>query len=157
MIVGHVPLTLSQTFHLFLKHGGKISVQVTGTRRNKGIGCWGLRNSETPSNLFPSVPRSRRNFCNFIRVDLPACGLANIKFSLQVGFLLFVGNGRAFFVSFSAQPSRLWPWFELLTELENCSEGRRAMPSLRRVAYCCLARSIRVCLSGDMEQASNDR
>ena len=31
------------------------------------------------------------------------------------------------------------------------------MPSLRRVAYCCLARSIRVCLSGDMEQASNDR
>ena len=38
MIVGHVPLTLSRTFHLFLKHGGKISVEVTGKRRNKGIG-----------------------------------------------------------------------------------------------------------------------
>ena len=34
VIVGHVPLT----FHLFLKHGGQISVQVTGKRRNKGIG-----------------------------------------------------------------------------------------------------------------------
>jgi len=38
MIVGHVPLTLSRTFHLFLKHGGKISVEVMGKRRNKGIG-----------------------------------------------------------------------------------------------------------------------
>ena len=38
MIVGHVPLTLSRTFHLFLKHGDKISVEVTGKRRNKGIG-----------------------------------------------------------------------------------------------------------------------
>jgi len=37
VIVGHVPLTLSRTFHLFLKHGGKISVEVTGKRRNKGI------------------------------------------------------------------------------------------------------------------------
>ena len=38
MIVGHVPLNVSRTFHLFLKHGGKISVEVTGKRRNKGIG-----------------------------------------------------------------------------------------------------------------------
>ena len=37
-IVGHVPLTLSCVFHLFLKHGGQISVEVTGKRRNKGIG-----------------------------------------------------------------------------------------------------------------------
>ena len=37
-IVGHVPLTLSRVFHLFLKHGGQISVEVTGKRRNKGIG-----------------------------------------------------------------------------------------------------------------------
>ena len=38
VIVGHVPLTLSRIFHLFLKHGGQISVKVTGKRRNKGIG-----------------------------------------------------------------------------------------------------------------------
>ena len=38
MTVSHVPLTLSRTFHLFLKHGGKISVEVTGQRRNEGIG-----------------------------------------------------------------------------------------------------------------------
>ena len=38
VIVGHVPLTLSRLFHLFLKHGGQISVKVTGKRRNKGIG-----------------------------------------------------------------------------------------------------------------------
>ena len=38
LIVGHVPLRLSRIFHLFLKHGGQISVQVTGKRRNKGIG-----------------------------------------------------------------------------------------------------------------------
>ena len=38
VIVGHVPLTLSRIFHLFLKHGVQISVQVTGKRRNKGIG-----------------------------------------------------------------------------------------------------------------------
>ena len=37
-IVGHVPLTLSRVFHLFLKHGGQISVEVTGKRRKKGIG-----------------------------------------------------------------------------------------------------------------------
>ena len=37
-IVGHVPLTLSRVFHLFLKHGGQISVEVTGKRKNKGIG-----------------------------------------------------------------------------------------------------------------------
>ena len=37
-IVGHVPLTLSRVFHLFLKHRGQISVEVTGKRRNKGIG-----------------------------------------------------------------------------------------------------------------------
>ena len=36
--MGHVPLTLSRVFHLFLKHGGQISVAVTGKRRNKGIG-----------------------------------------------------------------------------------------------------------------------
>ena len=37
-IVGHVPLTLSRVFHLFLKkHGGQISVEVTGKRRNNGI------------------------------------------------------------------------------------------------------------------------
>lgn len=36
--VGHVPLTLSRVFHLFLKHGGQISVRVTGKRRNQGIG-----------------------------------------------------------------------------------------------------------------------
>ena len=36
-IVGHVLLTLSRVFHLFLKHGGQISVEVTGKRRNKGI------------------------------------------------------------------------------------------------------------------------
>ena len=33
-----MPLTLSRIFHLFLKHGGQISVKVTGKRRNKGIG-----------------------------------------------------------------------------------------------------------------------
>ena len=38
LIVDHVPLRLSRIFHLFLKHGGQISVQVTGKRRNKGIG-----------------------------------------------------------------------------------------------------------------------
>ena len=38
VIVGYVPLTLSRIFHLFLKHGGQISVQVTEERRNKGIG-----------------------------------------------------------------------------------------------------------------------
>ena len=38
VIVGHVPLTMSQIFHSFLKHGGQISVQVTGKHRNKGIG-----------------------------------------------------------------------------------------------------------------------
>ena len=38
VIVGHVPLTLSQIFHLFLKHGGQITVKVTGKHRNKGIG-----------------------------------------------------------------------------------------------------------------------
>ena len=38
VIVGHVPLTLSRIFHLFLKHGGQISVKVIGKRRNKGIG-----------------------------------------------------------------------------------------------------------------------
>ena len=37
-IVGHVPLTLSRVFHLFLKHGGQISVEVTSKRRNQGIG-----------------------------------------------------------------------------------------------------------------------
>ena len=37
-IVGHVPLTLSRVFHLFLKHGGQISVEVTGKQRKKGIG-----------------------------------------------------------------------------------------------------------------------
>ena len=37
-IVGHVPLTLSHVFHLFLKHGGQISLEVTGKGRNKGIG-----------------------------------------------------------------------------------------------------------------------
>ena len=37
-IVGNVPLTLSRVFHLFLKHGGQILVEVTGKRRNKGIG-----------------------------------------------------------------------------------------------------------------------
>ena len=34
----HVPLTLSRIFHLFLKHRGQISVQVTGKCRNNGIG-----------------------------------------------------------------------------------------------------------------------
>ena len=38
VIIGHVPLTLSQIFHLFLTHGGQISVKVTGKHRNKGIG-----------------------------------------------------------------------------------------------------------------------
>jgi len=38
MIFSHVPLTLSQTFHLFLKHRGKIPVKVRGKRRNKGMG-----------------------------------------------------------------------------------------------------------------------
>ena len=38
MIVGHVPLTLSMIFHLFLKYDGRIFVTVTGKRRNKGIG-----------------------------------------------------------------------------------------------------------------------
>ena len=37
-IVGHVPLTLSRVFHLFLKHGGQISVKVVRKRRNKGVG-----------------------------------------------------------------------------------------------------------------------
>ena len=32
VIVGHVPLTLSRIFHLFLKYGGQISVQVTEKR-----------------------------------------------------------------------------------------------------------------------------
>lgn len=33
-----MPLTLSCTFHIFLKNGGDISVTVDGKRRNKGIG-----------------------------------------------------------------------------------------------------------------------
>ena len=37
-IVGHVPLTLSCVFHLFLKHGGQVSVEVAGKGRNKGVG-----------------------------------------------------------------------------------------------------------------------
>ena len=37
-IMGHVPLTLSHVFHLILNHSGQISVEVTGKRRNKGIG-----------------------------------------------------------------------------------------------------------------------
>lgn len=36
-IMGHVALTLSCVFHLLLKHGGQISVEVTGKLRNKGI------------------------------------------------------------------------------------------------------------------------
>jgi len=31
-------LTLSRNFRLFLKHGGQISVQLTGKRKDKGIG-----------------------------------------------------------------------------------------------------------------------
>ena len=42
MIVGHVPLTLSRTFHLFLKHGGKISVEVTGKEETKAS-AWKFR------------------------------------------------------------------------------------------------------------------
>lgn len=38
VIVGHMPLTLSRIFHLFLKHGGQTSIKVTGKCRNKGIG-----------------------------------------------------------------------------------------------------------------------
>lgn len=38
VIVGHLPLTLSRIFHLFLKHGGQTSVKVTGKCSNKGIG-----------------------------------------------------------------------------------------------------------------------
>ena len=38
VIVGHVPLALSRIFHLILKHGEQISIQVTRKRRNKGIG-----------------------------------------------------------------------------------------------------------------------
>ena len=30
--------TVTNPFHLFLKHGGQISIKVTGKRRNKGIG-----------------------------------------------------------------------------------------------------------------------
>ena len=37
-IVGHVPLTLSRVFHLFLKHGGQVSLEVAGKGRNKGVG-----------------------------------------------------------------------------------------------------------------------
>ena len=37
-IVSHVPLTLSRVFHLFLKHGGQISVKVVEKRRNKRVG-----------------------------------------------------------------------------------------------------------------------
>ena len=37
VIVGHVPLTLSRIYHLFLKSGGKISVTVVGKRWNKRI------------------------------------------------------------------------------------------------------------------------
>lgn len=37
-IMGHLPLTLSRMFHLILNHSGQISVEVTGKRRNKGIG-----------------------------------------------------------------------------------------------------------------------
>ena len=33
-----MPLTLSIIFRLVLKHGGQISIQVTGKRGNKGIG-----------------------------------------------------------------------------------------------------------------------
>ena len=38
VIVDHVPPRLSRIFHLSFKHGGQISIQVTGKRRNKGIG-----------------------------------------------------------------------------------------------------------------------
>ena len=33
-----LPLTLSRMFHLFMNHGGRNSVTVTGKRRNKGAG-----------------------------------------------------------------------------------------------------------------------
>ena len=38
VIVGHLPLTLSRIFHLFLKNGGRISITVVGKRRDKEIG-----------------------------------------------------------------------------------------------------------------------
>jgi len=37
VIVGRVPSTLSRIFHLFMNHGGRISVTATGKRRNKGL------------------------------------------------------------------------------------------------------------------------
>ena len=54
VIVGDVPLTPSRIFHLFLKHGGQISVKVTGKRRNKGIGL------EIPRHIRLVTRRSQR-------------------------------------------------------------------------------------------------
>ena len=41
-IVGHVPLTLSRVFHLFLKHGGQISVEVETRALARGGGGYFL-------------------------------------------------------------------------------------------------------------------
>ena len=53
VIVGHVPLTLSRMFQLFLKNGGRISVTVVGKRRNK-LSNW-LSN---PRDVYLSVQKA---------------------------------------------------------------------------------------------------
>ena len=62
-IVSNVPLTLSRVFHLFLKHGGQISVEVTGKRRNKGIGL------EIPAtySFYPKKPSKLKTLRDLIR------------------------------------------------------------------------------------------
>ena len=62
-IVSNVPLTLSRVFHLFLKHGGQISVEVTGKRRNKGIGL------EIPAtySFYPEKPSKLKTLRDLIR------------------------------------------------------------------------------------------
>jgi len=56
VIVRHVPLT--RIVHLFFKHGGQFSVQITGKRRNKGIGLKipallqeGVKNTKTERTI----------------------------------------------------------------------------------------------------------
>ena len=62
-IMGHVPFTLSYVFHLFVKHGGQISVEVTGKRRNKGIGI------EIPAtySMYHKTPSKVKKLIELIR------------------------------------------------------------------------------------------
>ena len=65
--MGNVPLTLSRVFHLFLKHGGQIVVEVTGKWRNKGIGLnipatysFNHKNTIVPMSITYNKPLAER-------------------------------------------------------------------------------------------------